>query len=559
MTKRISALLLSVILCFSLVGNAFAAAAPAAEFEASDGDPNITVKLSGLTENGVYSLCALQLKSGDGDFKNVYVISLQAKDDGTFKKKLTVDDAVTPKKGDQLRFVISGEVIGEPYTVEEAAKTVTVKFVDTDGNPIAGITDQTVKVGETIKEPTPAPTKEGYEFLGWTNDGTNLWDFTTPVTKEMGSILTLTAMWKKTEITEKGFTITFYLDKASTTAYATLTTEADGTVKTGTWPANPTLAGYTFQKWIDANGKTWTGSSTFAESMSLYASWTKDGGSSQTGTPSSGGGGGGSSTPSYRVGDVSTSGGKVTVSPSSASKGDEVTLTVKPASGFELESITVIDSKGNEIELTRAGDNKFTFIMPAGKVEVKPVFVRIGQAPAVPQASSFSDVPAGAFYADAVAWAVARGITNGTTATTFSPNASCTRAQMVTFLWRAAGSPAPKGAAKGFTDTSAGSFYYNAVLWAVEQGITTGTTETTFSPNATCTRAQTVTFLYRFAGSPAAGSASFSDVSAGSYYANAVAWAVAQGVTNGTTAATFSPNNNCTRGQIVTFLYRYMA
>lgn len=267
--------------------------------------------------------------------------------------------------------------------------------------------------------------------------------------------------------------------------------------------------------------------------------------------------------PSYSVNvsrpsDGSYAGGKVTVTPTSASKGDRVTLTVKPNSGYELESLVVTDSKGKELELTKVNDNRYTFTMPAGKVEVTPVFVRVGQASAVPQAG-FSDVPTGAFFADAVAWAVARGVTNGTTATTFSPYASCTRAQMVTFLWRAAGSPAPKGTAKGFTDISAGAYYYNAVLWAVEQGITSGTTAETFSPDATCTRAQTVTFLYRSAGSPAAESAGFSDVDGGAYYANAVAWAVAQGVTNGTTAATFSPNSNCTRGQIVTFLYRYMA
>lgn len=267
--------------------------------------------------------------------------------------------------------------------------------------------------------------------------------------------------------------------------------------------------------------------------------------------------------PSYSVSvsrpsDGSYAGGKVTVTPTSASKGDRVTLTVKPNSGYELESLVVTDSKGKELELTKVNDNRYTFTMPAGKVEVTPVFVKSGQASAVPQAG-FSDVPAGAFFADAVAWAVARGVTNGTTATTFSPYASCTRAQMVTFLWRAAGSPAPKGTAKGFTDISAGAYYYNAVLWAVEQGITSGTTAETFSPDATCTRAQTVTFLYRSAGSPAAESAGFSDVDGGAYYANAVAWAVAQGVTNGTTAATFSPNSNCTRGQIVTFLYRYMA
>ena len=156
-------------------------------------------------------------------------------------------------------------------------------------------------------------------------------------------------------------------------------------------------------------------------------------------------------------------------------------------------------------------------------------------------------------------WAVGEGITNGTTATTFSPNNACTRAQMVTFLWRAAGEPEPETTVNPFTDVSESAYYYEAVLWAVEQGITNGTTATTFAPNATVTRGQTVTFLWRNAGSPATGNGSFTDVAAEAFYASAVAWAVSEGITNGTTATTFSPNSNCTRAQIVTFLYRDLA
>ena len=150
------------------------------------------------------------------------------------------------------------------------------------------------------------------------------------------------------------------------------------------------------------------------------------------------------------------------------------------------------------------------------------------------------------------------GITNGTTATTFSPNKACTRAQMVTFLWRAAGEPEPETTVNPFTDVAAGAYYYDAVLWAVEQGITNGTTATTFSPNATVTRAQTVTFLWRSAGSPAVSGSGFADVASDAYYAGAVAWAVSEGITNGTTTTTFSPGSSCTRAQIVTFLYRYI-
>ena len=173
--------------------------------------------------------------------------------------------------------------------------------------------------------------------------------------------------------------------------------------------------------------------------------------------------------------------------------------------------------------------------------------------------TTFSDIPEGAYYTDAVAWAVEKGVTSGTSGTTFSPNADCTRAQIVTFLWRAAGSPAPKSKESSFTDVAADAYYSDAVRWAVENGITSGTSSTTFSPNATCTRAQTVTFLWRSQKSPADGTANaFTDVADGTYYIDAVKWAVKNGITSGTSANTFSPNADCSRAQIVTFLYRCM-
>lgn len=173
--------------------------------------------------------------------------------------------------------------------------------------------------------------------------------------------------------------------------------------------------------------------------------------------------------------------------------------------------------------------------------------------------TAFSDVPEGAYYTDAVAWAVEKGVTSGTSSTTFSPNTDCTRAQIVTFLWRAAGNPAPKSKESSFADVAADAYYSDAVRWAVENGITSGTSATTFSPNATCTRAQTVTFLWRSQKSPADGAAnSFADVAEGTYYTNAVKWAVKNGITSGTGANTFSPNADCSRAQIVTFLHRCM-
>ena len=244
-----------------------------------------------------------------------------------------------------------------------------------------------------------------------------------------------------------------------------------------------------------------------------------------------------------------TENGTITVSPATASKGTNVTITAKPADGYELGSLTATDANGSTLALTDLGNGKYSFTMPDGKVEVNGTFVK-------KSAQTFVDVPENAYYAPAVNWAVEKGVTEGTSATTFSPDAACTRAQIVTFLYRAAGSPAVKSTVNPFTDVTASDYYYNAVLWAVENGITTGTSETTFSPNESCTRAQCVTFLYRVVGSAATAKASFTDVSADAYYAPAVDWAVEKGVTDGTSATTFSPDAVCTRAQIVTFLYR---
>ncbi len=255
--------------------------------------------------------------------------------------------------------------------------------------------------------------------------------------------------------------------------------------------------------------------------------------------------------PTYSVSTPSkTENGSVTVSPKSASKGDTVTITVKPNSGYVLETLTVTDKNGNELTLKDKGDGKYTFTMPAGKVEVKATFMEDNS-----MLNFFYDVPNGAYFYEAVKWAVKNGITTGVGNDLFAPEQPCTRAQIVTFLWRAAGSPEPKTAVS-FADVPAGSYYAKAVAWAIENGITNGMTETTFAPNATCTRGQSVTFLYRALKGTASGSANFTDVKSDAFYADAVNWAVASDVTNGTSNTTFSPNADCTRAEIVTFLYR---
>ena len=255
--------------------------------------------------------------------------------------------------------------------------------------------------------------------------------------------------------------------------------------------------------------------------------------------------------PTYSVTVDKTEHGTVTVSPKSASKGDTVTVTVKPDSGYVLETLTVTDKNGNELTLKDKGNGKYTFTMPAGKVEVKATFMEDNS-----MLNFFYDVPNNAYFYEAVKWAVKNGITTGVGNNLFAPEQPCTRAQIVTFLWRAAGSPEPKGAASGMSDVVSGSYYEKAVAWAIENGITTGTTTSTFSPDATCTRAQAVTFLARALKAKAASAAEFSDVPTDSYFADAVAWAAANGVTEGIGGGLFGSDNDCTRGQIVTFLYR---
>ena len=260
--------------------------------------------------------------------------------------------------------------------------------------------------------------------------------------------------------------------------------------------------------------------------------------------------GGDDNAPTYAIEvDKDIRNGEVTANRRYAERGDTVTITVKPDDGFKLDDLTVTDKNGKELKLTDKGNGKYTFTMPAGKVEINAAFVKEVET------SPFSDVSTSAYYYEAVKWAQEKGITGGIGNGLFGPNQPCTRAQIVTFLWRAAGSPEPK-AMSSFADVSTDAYYAKAVAWAVENGITTGTGDGKFSPDATCTRAQSVTFLFRAIGKLVDSKAEFSDVLTDSYYANAVAWAVENGVTNGIDNGLFGPDNSCTRAQIVTFLFR---
>ena len=302
-----------------------------------------------------------------------------------------------------------------------------------------------------------------------------------------------------------------------------------------------TRSGYTFNGWVSDDATISNADSKNASfimpdhHVTVQAKWTRN---------SSGGHSSGSTLYTITVEDSKN--GEVASSHKQAGSGTTITLTVKADQGYVLDTLTVLDNKDKEVKLTEKDDGTYTFSMPSSDVTVQAAFKA---------KTFFGDVPSGSYYEDAVRWAVENGITNGTGAATFGPNGVCTRAQIVTFLWRAAGSPEPK-AMSSFTDVPASAYYAKAVAWAVENGITNGMTETTFAPNATCTRGQSVTFLYRALKGTASGSTNFTDVKSDAFYADAVNWAVANNVTNGTSNTTFSPSADCTRAEIVTFLYR---
>ena len=409
----------------------------------------------------------------------------------------------------------------------------TITFNGNDGSGSMG--PVTVKAGTNYILPVCGFTApSGKQFKGWATSASGTVIAGTSIT--VSADTTLYAIWEPIPATE--YTITFNVNGGS----GTIPSQTTSGQKLSSLPTATHSGSYSFVGWYTAasGGTQITTAYVFSANTTVYAHWTYIGG----------GGGGGVTT--YPITVKSAKHGDVTASHKSASKGTTVTLTVDPDKGYVLDTLTVLDGKDKEIKLTEK-NGKYTFTMPASKVTVEAMF----EAEQSTGKNPFIDIPAGSYYEDAVIWAVDKGITTGTSATTFNPNGICTRAQAVTFLWRAAGSPAAKSAVMPFTDVKAGSYYYDAVLWAVEQGITKGTSDTMFSPDATCTRAQIVTFLWRANGSPAvSGNSAFTDVASDAYYAAAVTWAEKNDVTGGIGGGLFGSNNNCTRAQIVTFIYR---
>ena len=436
---------------------------------------------------------------------------------GTFYRGLTMNKNAK-LSGQPMN---TGTVINDKTNIpnpNSTPVTVTYKYGKLDGI----YAKQIVQAGEKAIEPD-VPSRQGYQFTDWYLDDTK-YNFNTAVTGDM----TLTAKW-----TANSYTITFDTDGGS--AVASITQEYGTTI---TAPEAPTKSGYTFMGWTPEIPATMP-----AEDLTITVQWRYNGGSS----------GGSSSYPITIPG--KTENGSVTVSPKSASAGSTVTITVKPDSGYVLETISVTDKNGNDLKLTDKGGGKYTFTMPASKVEVEATFMEDNSV-----LNFFYDVPNDAYYYEAVKWAAENGITGGVGNSLFAPNQPCTRAQIVTFLWRAAGSPVVNYRMP-FTDVDEGAYYAEAVRWAASCGIVTGLTETTFGTNGVCTRAQAATMIYRYAQAQGKGFTGawmfhlpFTDVPEWAY--ESVAWCYMNGVTTGVNETAFAPGNDCTRAQIVTFLWR---
>ena len=425
-------------------------------------------------------------------------------------------------------------------TVQWTAPTYAVTL-NTNGGTInnGNVTEYTYGVGTAL--PTADDmTYTGHTFKGW-YDNESLTG--SPVTAIGGTEMGNKEYWAKWEINQ--YTITY--DLAGGTAEGTPDTY---TVEMDTFTLkNPTRPGYTFTGW---SGTGLTGENNLTVTIEKGST----GNRTYTAHWRYNGGGGSSSSPSYPVSvPDKTDHGSVTVSPKNASAGSTVTITVKPDSGYVLETISVTDKNGNDLKLTDMGNGKYTFTMPASKVEIKATFMEDNSV-----LNFFYDVPNDAYYYEAIKWAAENGITGGVGNSLFAPNQPCTRAQIVTFLWRAAGSPVVNYRMP-FTDVDEGAYYAEAVRWAASCGIVTGLTETTFGTDSVCTRAQAAAMIYRCAQAQGKGFTGawmfhlpFTDVPEWAY--ESVAWCYMNGVTTGVSETSFAPGNDCTRAQIVTFLWR---
>ena len=423
------------------------------------------------------------------------------------------------------------EVLNPDTLGSDGLKVVTL---DLDGGKLGGSTDTIqiiVKTGSKFTAPASdglnRPDGDNGSYFMWLGSDGNLY---APGESVPEVVTTLTAQW-----TVNQYTITY--DLAGGTVESNPNTY---TIETKAFTLkNPTKSGYTFTGWsgtgLDGENNMTVTIPTGSTGNRIYTAHWRYNGS-------------GHSYSYYTIKATAGAGGSISPSGNvSVREGRDQTFTITPDKGYAVANVKI---DGKSIGAVKS----YTFENVRRTHTIEVIFMK---ANGNPQTGVFVDVATGSYYEDAVDWAVENGITKGTDDTHFSPDGICTRAQAVTFLWRTAGSPKPETRAMPFTDVPVGSYYYDAVLWAVENGITKGTSDTTFSPNMTCSRAQIVAFLWRSEKSPAAGIANpFADVKSDAYYADAVLWAVKENITKGTTSTTFSPNADCTRAQIVTFLWR---
>ena len=442
----------------------------------------------------------------------------------------------TPSKAGDFKFTVkatnsAGSDTKElSITIAKAAPAEFTISVKTDGNGTASASPAKAAAGTEIT--LTATPNTGYHFKEWQviSGGVTIKDdkFLMP-----NDNVEVKAIFEKDAPAPTEFIVTFD-GNGGTPSVGSMTTTNQ---KLTSLPSASRSGSYSFDGWYTKKngGTNVTTATVFSANTTVYAHWTY-----------TGGGGGGYSYYTIKA----TAGAGGSISPSgdvSVREGRDQTFTITPDKGYAVANVKI---DGKSIGAVKS----YTFENVSRTHTIEVIFMK---ANGNPQTGVFVDVATGSYYEDAVDWAVENGITKGTDDTHFSPDGICTRAQAVTFLWRTAGSPKPETRAMPFTDVPVGSYYYDAVLWAVENGITKGTSDTTFSPNMTCSRAQIVAFLWRSEKSPAAGTANpFADVKSTAYYADAVLWAVKENITKGTTATTFSPDANCTRAQIVTFIWR---
>lgn len=565
MTKRITALLLSAVLCLSLTGTAFAAGEESA-IRAAAGSNTVSVSLKGLTEGATYYLCSLLVKESEAaaeeDFKIVRSFNFRAREGGVFTYDFTGEPIPTLRAGNVLRLRVPGVDFGGAeyieYTIPEAGIFTVTFNLNYEGAPTASSV-KTEAGGLVAAADWPIPARPGWTFLGWFDAAEGGNEVKSDAVFAEDAILY--AHWEKDEepagpVTAVSLPKTASVRVNGSTTLTAVLTPAKGEWKSIEWKSSDTGAATVAADAKDSTKaavkgvKAGTAVITFtlvSENGETYAASCQVTVSKASSGGGGGGGGGSSASGDYSIGVSRTSNGSVSVNPTRADEGDTVTVTVRPHKGYELDKLTVKDADGRTIRVTEAGDGKFTFLMPDGKVTVEAAFKAVTAEPetAGPAAPVFTDVPAGFWAYDQITWAANKGIMGGYGNGIFAPNRSVTRQQLWMVLGRLNGSsPADMAAARA---------------WAMSSGVSDGS-----NAASTMSRQQMVTMLYRYAqmkGYSTAGRADLSRFpdggSVAGYAQEALSWAVANGVMGGTSAGTLNPGGTASRAHFAVFMQRF--